>query len=46
MTGLKGPDGAELPPIDGLCLGIYQKQGQAWFAAAVQCLVPPPTPGK
>jgi hypothetical protein len=31
--------------VKGLCLGVYQKQGQRWFAAAVQCFVPPPPPG-
>ncbi len=44
VTGLKGPGGVELPPINGLCLGVYQKQGKEWFAAAVQCMVPPPPP--
>ena len=44
LTGLKGPDGAEFPPINGFCLGVYQKLGNRWFAVAVQCLVPPPPP--
>jgi len=43
VTGLKEPSGTALPPVTGVCLGVYQKQGQLWFAAAVQCLVPPPT---
>ena len=46
LTGLRTPDGAEMGPVRGLCLGVYQKQGDQWFAAAVQCLVPPPAPGK
>jgi uncharacterized protein (TIGR02246 family) len=43
LTGLKGPGGADLPPVAGLCSSVYQKQGGLWFAAAVQCMVPPPT---
>jgi uncharacterized protein (TIGR02246 family) len=45
LTGLRTPDGVEMGPLRGLCLGVYQKQGDQWFAAAVQCLVPPPAPG-
>jgi uncharacterized protein (TIGR02246 family) len=44
LTGLKGPGGAELPPVNGFCLGVYQKMGNQWFAVAVQCMVPPPPP--
>jgi len=43
LSGLKGPGGTDLPPVTGLCLGVYQKLGGLWFAAAVQCMVPPPT---
>lgn len=42
LTGLKDPNGKALPPVDGLCLGVYQKANQQWFAAALQCMVPPP----
>jgi uncharacterized protein (TIGR02246 family) len=42
MSGLKTPAGLQADPVKGLCLGVYQKQGQRWFAAAVQCMVPPP----
>ncbi len=42
VTGLKDPSGSDLPPVSGLCLGVYQKHGRIWFAAAVQCMVPPP----
>lgn len=42
LTGLKGPGGADLPPVTGFCAGVYQRQGDLWFAAAVQCMVPPP----
>jgi uncharacterized protein (TIGR02246 family) len=43
LSGLKGPGGTDLPPVAGLCLGVYQQQGGVWYAAAVQCMVPPPT---
>jgi uncharacterized protein (TIGR02246 family) len=43
VTGLKEPSGPGLPPVTGICIGVYQKQGHFWFAAAVQCMVPPPT---
>jgi uncharacterized protein (TIGR02246 family) len=43
LSGLKGPGGTDLPPVTGLCLGVYHQQGGRWFAAAVQCMVPPPT---
>jgi uncharacterized protein (TIGR02246 family) len=44
LSGLKDPGGAELPPVNGLCIGVYQKQGRRWFAEAIQCMVPPPAP--
>jgi uncharacterized protein (TIGR02246 family) len=44
VTGLKDASGVELPPVCGLCLGVYQKHGHEWFAAAVQCMVPPLAP--
>ncbi|MFH1177614.1 MAG: SgcJ/EcaC family oxidoreductase [Acidobacteriota bacterium] len=43
IAGLREPGGTDLPPVTGLCLGVYQKQGSLWFAAALQCMVPPPT---
>ena len=46
LTGLRTPAGVEMDPVRGLCLGVYQKHGDQWFAAAVQCFVPPPAPGK
>jgi uncharacterized protein (TIGR02246 family) len=45
LTGLKTPAGVEMEAVKGLCLGVYQQRGDQWFAAAVQCLVPPPTAG-
>ena len=43
LTGLKEPGGTDLPAVTGMCISVYQKQGDPWFAAAVQCMVPPPT---
>jgi uncharacterized protein (TIGR02246 family) len=43
IAGLKEPSGTDVPPVAGTCLGVYQKQGHLWFAAAVLCMVPPPT---
>ena len=45
LTGLRDPSGADLPAVMGLCQAVYQRQGDQWFAAAVQCFVPPPAPG-
>jgi uncharacterized protein (TIGR02246 family) len=42
LSGLKDPSGAAVPPINGFCLGVYQKKSDQWFAVAVQCMVPPP----
>ena len=46
LTGLRTPAGVGMDPVRGLCLGVYQQHGDHWFAAAVQCLVPPPAPGQ
>jgi uncharacterized protein (TIGR02246 family) len=43
VSGLKDASGIAIP-INGFCLGIYQKDGDQWFAVAVQCMVPPPQP--
>jgi uncharacterized protein (TIGR02246 family) len=40
LTGLKMPDGADVPPVKGICLAVYQKQEREWYAVAVQCMVP------
>jgi len=40
LTGLKMPDGADVPAVKGTCLAIYQKEDKEWFAFAVQCMVP------
>ena len=44
LSGLKSAGGAELPPVNGLCLVVYQKDGDQWYIAAAQCMVPPPPP--
>ncbi len=41
LSGLIDPTGTALPAVNGLCTAVYQKSGDAWFAAAVHCLVPP-----
>jgi uncharacterized protein (TIGR02246 family) len=46
LTGLRTPAGVEIEAVGGVCLGVYQQHGDQWFAAAVQCLVPPPAPGQ
>jgi len=44
VSGLKDPSGTALPPVNGFCLAVYRKDGDQWFVAAVQCMVPPPPP--
>lgn len=44
LSGLKDAGGKALPPVNGLCLGIYQQDRGQWYAVAVQCMVPPPPP--
>ena len=44
VSGLKDASGTALPPVNGLCLGVYQKDGDQWFAVAVQCMIPPSPP--
>jgi uncharacterized protein (TIGR02246 family) len=44
LSGLKDSSGIAVPPINGLCLGVYRKEADQWFAVAVQCMVPPPAP--
>jgi uncharacterized protein (TIGR02246 family) len=44
ISGLRDPGGTALPPVNGFCLGVYQKEGDQWYAVAVQCMVPPPPP--
>lgn len=45
LSGLKMAAGVQAGGVKGLCLAVYRKQGQRWFAAAVQCMVPPPPSG-
>lgn len=46
ITGIKGPDGEEMPPLEGRCLVVYHKTGGEWLVEAAQCMVPfqPPVP--
>lgn len=44
LIGLRSADGQAQPDVNGLCLAVYQRQGAEWFAAAVQCLLPPAGP--
>lgn len=44
MAGLKDAGGAELQPVKGFCLAVYQKESGQWLAAAVQCMLPPAMP--
>ena len=41
VEGLSSPEGQPLPPAEGFCLVVHQRQEEQWLAAAVQCLVPP-----
>ncbi len=43
LSGLRDPNGKASPPVAGLCLGVYQKIGEQWYAVAVQCMIPPPS---
>jgi uncharacterized protein (TIGR02246 family) len=40
LTGLKMPDGTDVPPVRGSCLAVYQKEDKEWFAVSVHCMVP------
>ena len=40
LTGLKMPDGTDVPAVKGTCLAVYQKEDKEWFAVAVQRMVP------
>jgi uncharacterized protein (TIGR02246 family) len=44
LAGLKGADGKDIPPFNGLCLVVYKRLGDQWFIEAAQCMVPPPAP--
>jgi uncharacterized protein (TIGR02246 family) len=44
VTGLKSPEGTELPAVEGPCLVVHQKHAGEWSAAAVQCGIPPEGP--
>lgn len=43
LNDLVSSDGGPLPPVHGLCLAVHERHGRQWLAAAVQCLVAPPS---
>jgi uncharacterized protein (TIGR02246 family) len=46
ITGMKGPDGAAMPPFKNHVTVIWVKQGGQWWAAAARPVVYQPPPGK
>jgi uncharacterized protein (TIGR02246 family) len=45
VSGMTSADGADVPSLRGQCMAVYRKQANAWYAAAIQCMVPMPGPG-
>ncbi len=45
MTGMKGPDGAALPPLKHHVTVVYAKSGGKWWAVAARPAVAVPPPG-
>jgi uncharacterized protein (TIGR02246 family) len=46
VSGMKGPDGKELPVRKGLSTNILAKQGDKWLIAALRGMVPATGPGR
>jgi uncharacterized protein (TIGR02246 family) len=44
ITGMKGPDGAELPPVKGCYTNTLVKKDGKWLVVAEQIMIPPPPP--
>jgi uncharacterized protein (TIGR02246 family) len=44
ITGMKGPDGAELPPVKGCYTNTLVKKDGEWLVVATQTMIPPPPP--
>jgi uncharacterized protein (TIGR02246 family) len=42
LSGIRGPDGKERPPVKGLSLAVYVNKGRAWLLAAGQTMLPAP----
>lgn len=45
VNGITSADGADVPPLKGRCTSVYRKQGNSWYAVAIQCMVPMSPPG-
>jgi hypothetical protein len=45
VNGMRSADGAEVPPVKGQCMAVYRKQSNAWYAAAIHCMIPMSPPG-
>ncbi len=45
-TGVRGPDGNELPPIRGVWTDVVAKQGGKWKIVALHASVPVTAPGQ
>jgi len=46
ITGMKGPDGAAMPPLKNHVTVVWVKHGGNWWAAAARPVMYPPPPGK
>lgn len=42
LSGIRGPDGREAPPVKGLSLAVYVNKGREWLLAAGQTMLPAP----
>jgi uncharacterized protein (TIGR02246 family) len=42
LSGLRGPDGKEMPPVKGLSLAVYVNKGREWLLAVGQTMLPAP----
>jgi len=45
VSGMTSADGANVPPLTGRCMALYRKQSNAWYAAAIHCMIPMSPPG-
>jgi len=46
ITGMKGPDGAAMPPLKNHVTVVWVKRDGNWWAAAARPVMYPPPPGK
>jgi uncharacterized protein (TIGR02246 family) len=42
LSGLRGPNGKEMPPVKGLSLAVYVNKSRQWLLAAGQTMLPAP----